>query len=317
MFLVLLGHCYLYFDKNLESSWYLHSTIYMFHMPLFMLLSGFFAESSLVKSFWSMIHSKFTKLIIPALTSSVFFCTFLLITGHTMKTIETEFIGGNWFLKTLFICYIIAYISNMFFKNNQLVAFIISWIILIIVPVSFLQINWMYLFFWIGIFLRKYFGIIINHQMSILILSMILGGICTFIHFYFKIPNYIELTFLTLTSSPLYHLIRIVNALSWSITIILLFYKISEILEHQLIFRTIAESGKYTLGIYVLHPIILKLIICFPSIECSSSLLFNFLYMPLLAIAIYIICIFIIKLISKNSYCDIIAFGGQYHHSNK
>ena len=319
IFLVLLGHCCFYFDKNLESSCYIHSTIYMFHMPLFMLLSGFFAESSFKKSFWDMVRSKFTQLIIPVLTSSIIVCSFMFITGCTTKNILAEFIGGNWFLKTLFVCYIFAYISNLLFKNNQFLAFIFSWIILIIVPVSFLQINWMYLFFWMGIFLKKNIDFIINHRLFILKLSITLLIICTLVHFHYRIPNFIELNVFSLTHSPFCHLLRVVNALSWSITIILSFSWMAKTFEQRKFFRTIAETGKYTLGIYVLQTFILQRLIIYyiPSIDNSNHFLFNFLYMPLLSIVVYFICILIIKFLSKNKYCDLLVFGGQYYRFSK
>ena len=319
MFLVLLGHCFFYFDKNFESSWYIHSTIYMFHMPLFMLLSGFFAESSFKKSFWGIIRSKFIQLIIPVLTSSMIVCSFMFVTGSTTNNIIAEFIGGNWFLKTLFICYLLAYISNLLFKDNKLLAFIISWGILIIIPVSFLQINWMYFFFWMGVFLKKHFDFIINHRLFLLKLSISLLVICTFLHFYYKTPNYIELNILTMIRSSLCHLLRVVNALSWSITIFFSFSWMANTFEHQKVFKTIAETGKYTLGIYVLQTFILQRLIIYyiPSIDNANHFLFNFLYMPLLSIVVYIICILIIKLLSKNKYCDLIAFGGQYYRFSK
>ncbi|WP_242861611.1 acyltransferase family protein, partial [Candidatus Arthromitus sp. SFB-turkey] len=75
IFLVVLGHSFPYIDEtNFQLYKYIHSLIYSFHMPLFIMISGFFAYKILTinsfKQYKLFISSKFKKLMIPYFTIS-------------------------------------------------------------------------------------------------------------------------------------------------------------------------------------------------------------------------------------------------------
>jgi fucose 4-O-acetylase-like acetyltransferase len=46
IFLVIWGHAIMHFQPDYDQS-YIFQTIYSFHMPLFMMMSGYFATSSM------------------------------------------------------------------------------------------------------------------------------------------------------------------------------------------------------------------------------------------------------------------------------
>ena len=75
---VILGHCMLFgFTNTITSEYtvesnYLFRFIYSFHMPLFMLISGYFTFNSIKKkSFKEIIKIRFNQLIFPLLLLSI------------------------------------------------------------------------------------------------------------------------------------------------------------------------------------------------------------------------------------------------------
>jgi len=94
--------------------------IYSFHMPLFMVLSGYFFSSVLRISFFKVSIKKIRQLILPivswAVLMEIIFSIYSLYNSKTieivslLKNISTN-VGLNfWFLKSLFFCYILAYL---------------------------------------------------------------------------------------------------------------------------------------------------------------------------------------------------------------
>lgn len=101
-------------DNFWENS--VHHVIYSFHMPLFMLLSGYFSYSSLNKNWKDIFFSKFYQLILPTFCFYViqeFILYSLSFTLRIPHTYEPPF-NAFWFLKCLFLCYIILFLSVKF-----------------------------------------------------------------------------------------------------------------------------------------------------------------------------------------------------------
>lgn len=71
--LVIWGHIIQYgYEDYLDNS--VHQIIYSFHMPLFMMLSGFFGYSVLKLSYSQLLKKKFEQLIIPCIGVFVIAC---------------------------------------------------------------------------------------------------------------------------------------------------------------------------------------------------------------------------------------------------
>ena len=68
---VMLGHALQYLEGDRLENVYSFNFIYTFHMPLFMMVSGYFFSSSLRLSFGDFIKKKFTQLLLPGLTWSL------------------------------------------------------------------------------------------------------------------------------------------------------------------------------------------------------------------------------------------------------
>lgn len=150
--LVVFGHSiqinYIDFDGV-----FLFKFIYSFHMPIFILISGYLAAKSLSRSGCNVEKCIFQKaffLLIPYF--SWYFISFILASTFSFSTIfeniKLLFIGvdrGLWFLYILFLLYCILYISSKFkYKYAILIIFIL------IIPMN--KILGMYLLKWYLIF---------------------------------------------------------------------------------------------------------------------------------------------------------------------
>lgn len=77
MFLVIWGHVIQYgVTDYLEND--IHIDIYSFHMPLFMMISGFFAGNIAKYSFGKFLKKKFIQLIFPCIIYG-FLCSYIYI----------------------------------------------------------------------------------------------------------------------------------------------------------------------------------------------------------------------------------------------
>lgn len=122
IFLVILGHVVQYMVHHSgDGCWTdpMFKGIYMFHLPLFMLVSGYFAGSSIVRRGWGALPRYAVRLLIP----SVFFSLLFLLVcrwkdGSFSGAILAEGVRKLWFLKILFCCFF-CYLLAMW-RNNIL-----------------------------------------------------------------------------------------------------------------------------------------------------------------------------------------------------
>ena len=113
---------------------YVHKFIYSFHMPLFMLLSGYLFFHSRYSNFLDHIKKKASRLLVPyVIISSLFFLPRVLL--NNFNSVKVQFscsaflnnliypwdnvITQFWFLPTLFLLFLIAPILK--YSNNSIV----------------------------------------------------------------------------------------------------------------------------------------------------------------------------------------------------
>lgn len=70
MFLVVWGHAIQHFIYGMEG--FAHDAVWRsiqsFHMPLFMMIAGYFSSSSMKLSFWDIVMKKAKQLILPCVS---------------------------------------------------------------------------------------------------------------------------------------------------------------------------------------------------------------------------------------------------------
>ena len=145
--------------------------IYSFHMPLFMLISGYLFYFSLNsgKSFRELFLNKIKRVLVPILSWGIL--TFIIkeILKFSIKDINFNIfvkdifslLGGIdnmfWFLTTLLFSSLIVLVINKFTKNVELVYFI-SFILLLFIPdiSNMVYLKFMYPYYIAGITYNKY-----------------------------------------------------------------------------------------------------------------------------------------------------------------
>lgn len=168
IFAVVFGHTIQYGSGGdiLSSGAFFEDTvfkiIYSFHMPLFILISGYLLGTSMERhSLGQIFRSRFTTLVIPILVWS------LIPYFIALSQMELSFFGAikkyigiilreYWFLWVIFYCSVVGLIVNKYFRDN-IVVYLLGMIIALFIPDIYnLQLyKYMYPFFLIGYFYKK------------------------------------------------------------------------------------------------------------------------------------------------------------------
>ncbi len=123
--------------------------IYSFHMPLFMLVSGYLFAFSVSKAKWtSLVFRRFRQLVIPLFCWS-FVSTFIeilkiivgisevkLSAGWLLEHIIHDFVYGPWFLWAVWWCSLIIILVRTFLKDSPIV-YIMIFVLTFFIPDEF------------------------------------------------------------------------------------------------------------------------------------------------------------------------------------
>lgn len=148
--MVMFGHALQYLSGDGFKDNIPFNVIYSFHMPLFMIVSGYFFSSSLKLDPIIFLMKKSIALILPAFVWCVI--KVVLNRGGQMTNI---LIDSFWFLKSAFLCYLICYIAVRLIRKE-----LVAYIVLVIASVLFyfhsepFMLNYMLPSFIVGILLR-------------------------------------------------------------------------------------------------------------------------------------------------------------------
>lgn len=172
IFLVCLGHALLYIFTDMDYSYPVTKYIYAFHMPLFMTVSGFFFASTLKKDFVTVLKEKGIQLLLPC------FSFFLLI-----KIFRLEANLNFWYLKCLFVQYVVFYLLCKFQKalniHKILYWTLIIFIFLVVAPfinrwlIVTYKIMFMFPFFGVGVLVRNEWKFVKKFEIPFCIVSFI------------------------------------------------------------------------------------------------------------------------------------------------
>lgn len=187
IFLVIWGHSLqnLTTDNNYWLEDGISQILISFHMPLFMIISGYFAYSSLQKSFALVIRKKVVQLLLPSVVwgiiiSSIamaFHCDFTL---SRLLYIAENTIYSYWFLKSLFMCYFLVMLGTYIYRWGRIGAIIVFTIFLLGIGeyLNYASTISMIPFFCFGLLLRRYENMIFNNAKIIVTLSICIYCFC-------------------------------------------------------------------------------------------------------------------------------------------
>lgn len=267
--LVVLGHCIQisYAGSNEFYSNWLFKLIYSFHMPAFMLISGWLFYSSRNKAYSKIAVAKLQQIGIPFIAfCGVCYC--LTILGSYLVSREIASIGSfilgfktyilsshaMWFLLSVLInSMIVGLIPPR--KKSDILLWIIALGMLIIPKNAYLYAECIYMFpYFIGGYLLHMNGkyILVDLKKSRLYLLAVIS--CIGLVFFDK-ETYIYTTGVSLwTEHPIHQLLidthRFVIGLSLSLIFFYFVNKIPNSLCTTPWFRKLAECGKTSLAIY-------------------------------------------------------------------
>lgn len=294
IFLVLEGHCTQYFlttENPIDEP--LYRIIYTFHMPLFIMVSGFFACSSLKKTWKPFLVNKALQLLLPCLTWGTLFYLILSVISNPERSYGSFLDHNLWFLKCLFTCYLIYYIVFRTCKKFYW-ATAISFVIALIFPSSYVQALFPY--FLIGVLLQRHYDIFCRYRNKITSATLIL----------FILLSCYNTTDVYWSRTPLSFLL----GLSGSVCIVGLIHLLTEKIGTSSLFRSLAHLGQYTLGVYILQSFILeKLMPMYISFDDFPEGITHFIIHPILSLLLLVICITITQLVYKNRYTALVFFG--------
>lgn len=250
IFLVVLGHTGTALGEGLLS------IIYAFHMPLFILVSGYLTRK---RSFCNWIKSgRGKRLIIIYLVFDIAYIGFDLISGNTItfnRLITPSF--GLWYILSLlywrlFIHFVPEKILNhsVTFVITSIVTCLLVGLIPIGNQMSFQRTFCFFPFFLLGYYMRQSDNILQTikswHKVPMLVLFVGLSAI----NYCYMPVFYANTAYSSICHDMLLRLIQLIIAVFYCISIL-------NLIPEK--FGKITELGKCTLLIYLLHPPIIKI----------------------------------------------------------
>lgn len=170
IFLVVCGHSIQYGSGEavLKNGVFFLNTffefIYSFHMPLFMLITGYLFHFSLKKyKTWEIIKSRISMLLVPICVWSLIPFSIKLIDNweigifKMIKLYISTAVRELWFLWAVFYCSLIVLVINRYMKDN-IIIYILGFVttFLITDERNFSLYKYMYPFFVLGYFYGKH-----------------------------------------------------------------------------------------------------------------------------------------------------------------
>lgn len=325
IFLVVWGHAILFSrPSTLESEAWQHNGtlqfIYSFHMPLFMMLTGFVYAMTLKSSFINSIKKKFRQLIIPSLTWGAIIVLIELPFATTIPhgNILVTLWHKLWFLKSAFFCGVVAF---PVFKYHNKTSFL--WIIFLIIAVQFvpettpLRYVFMLPFFLMGGLIYRCNHLFSRHLIGIMVISGIIFWsmiyTCTsevFIKFNHYSYNWEKI--IQYPSLLLYRIYSIVIGTAGSLFFISLFQLLFKNTNTNPIVLKFATWGQLTLGIYTLHCVGIREYCrhLFFTDQIETPL-YSYVYTPLFSILILTLCISLSILAKRNRWTAWLLMGAR------
>ncbi len=323
---VIWGHCLqnMTVDSDYWHTDFVSRLIISFHMPLFMLISGYFAYNSLFRPVALTLKKKAIQLILPSV-SWYLVISLLAMAFHRDFRIDrfvniiTTLPYSYWFLKSLFACYIITLIGAKLMQWNK-------WSIILYTIAIFIGgeiLNYastisMLPFFIAGIIAHNYKFVLSNYRKSLTVINALLF-IALFLLYDSSDYNMYLNPFAHNKDGHSAFLIRTLIGLSGSLSILCLIRYICLKLQYSKIIKLLAITGTITLGIYCIQVIMAEGLLKSSSdylerfltgiSDNLQILAYDFIITPIATIITMLFAIVLIKKIRQYKYAKLILLG--------
>lgn len=331
--LVVLGHCIQYGSGNhylteqlfFENS--LFKFIYSFHMPLFMLISGYLFYFSVSKhSVMHNVKTRITTLLVPILAWATLPAFIIVIHAiqksnysmlYIIKAFAGCFINNLWFLWAVFYCSMLVIVVKRFFKDCEYL-YLIGFLLTFFVPdiLNSALYKFMYPFFILGYLFNKnhsVFSEFLKCRKNQILTAIFSGLIFAFLLLFYQKNSFIYTSgyYLFNNGFPVkqlgFDLYRMIIGIFGSVFVIssikCSFVALPKFIENELAF-----TGKNTIGIYIISGYIISYIL--PRLTSGFSTI-NYVLTIVETIIITLGSLYLSLMIKKISPLNRVLLGGR------
>ena len=293
--------------------------IYTYHMPLFMLLCGYFFGSSLRLTFAELVKKKFLQLGIPSIAAWILMYLFVTLTGFNPypEIVDISWLGfmnAVWFLKCVFFCYLIGWIFIKALRHIWLAA-ITSTVLVHFFPIfSIDSVNFLLPMFWAGYLCNLYHEWMDRHRIVLLGISLTMFAFL--LHFWsgrltvYMVPidffDWNTYTFFDLKNLSI-AIYRLAIGLSGSLVFFLVSPWVYNAVKDWRITPTLDRLGQCTLGLYWTQTFLLEC--TWHSIGLYVNTANSFWVAPIIAIFEMFLCYQAVLLFKRNKYTKFFLLG--------
>ena len=325
--LVVLGHSLQYGlgqpNDGIFDNW-LMKFIYSFHMPLFMMISGYLFGFSVKKhSFNDNLLGKLKSLLVPIAFWSIP-VTFIDIIKYSperlnpwdfFKTYLNEFIGQFWFLWAVLLCSVVVLIVNRFLKDS-IIVYVVIFGLTFVIP-NMIMVDELYRFMF-PLFVLAYLICKYNILENLSVRKIYSITIVSMVVFIALLIFYDRESYIYISGHSLIHkqnwlhqlfvdIYRIVIGIAGSIFFWGLFSIISKYIK-GIVSKVLLCLGTNTMGIYIISFFISVYVL--PEVV-KEYIGLNYGLALLETILTLALCIILILLIKKAKILDKLLLGGR------
>lgn len=324
--LVVLGHCIQVGSGtafNAESLYFndkLYQLIYSFHMPLFMMVSGYLCWGSIQRASSKEQRIDLLKRRIWALPVPVFLWTAvehlvkLIINfangNYPQKTFILEYfynvLNNFWFIWAVFWCFLIVFVMHYFFKDS-VILYILGFVVMFFIPdgMALGAYKYMMPYFIVPFYLHKYMEknelrVDVKPKVSWIVLAgLVFAGLFLF----FDENSFIYLSGYKLIGKDVVRQLKIdfyrmAIGFAGSAFFILIWQYILAMCKDRCEFKILTALGKNSMGIYIISTYLLVYVI--QNLNPLNQPLYPLNAVQ--AVVVLVVSLFLTELLGKLSY---------------
>lgn len=267
------------------------------------------------------VKKRFSQLIIPSLFWMIIhgIMSYYIYNDYSSLSIKEilldETFNTLWFLKSLFICYLVYVIIAL--SNNWIKVFLTIGIIATFSFVSWFHLKLMLPSFFVGVFLRK------NKEIISMPFTLIFSGLCFAICLigwnadFFTSPSGLFRSMAQGNYEPMViHLWRTVFSIIIGVFGSVFFISMFGFLFNNRNLGALSKYGQYTLSIYIIQTILLETVMPHYILFEGSSIWVYLIIIPITSLLILSVSIYLYKLLSLCELIDRLLFGNNVKPSN-
>jgi len=290
--LVVFGHSLTNLKSDIPEIYSLYTFIFLFHMPAFILISGFFSKHFNKQGY---VKNSIIKMITPYLIFQIIYSYFYYVTGYT-KAFKIDLVSPHWTLWFLIsmLCWKLMIIpfsklGKLGFPIAVMMGIGAGFIDSFGTDYSISRTLAFFPFFYLGYLLKKEHFTELLTRTSIRISSLfVLMGVYLACHFIF--PKDLQDWVLHDSSYHAFGLSNVEGGLTrlavYTVSFITIFAFMALIPKKRFSFTTL---GKNTLYIYLLHGFFIKTFVLFPIYDNIQDLYqYSFLFAASLALCYFL-----------------------------